>query len=196
MKTMDKMIYSTTVINKGGREGDVTLLDGTPLYDIAMPGTKLENGLTDPERLFAAAYSSCFNQALTVAKGKMGIEASTDVETTVDLYELEDGTFTIGVKLTVTVSDVSKTNAEFMVNYAEQICPYSRALRNNVKVAINIESQNIESLVNDMFLALFLYVTYYSSRFFIYFEDHSYCCLSTKRRSTFFRSIYFPFFFA
>ncbi|MBS6193768.1 hypothetical protein AB1I58_07230 [Enterococcus hirae] len=60
---MGKKIYSTTVLNKGGREGTTTLPDGTFLYDIVMPGSKLENGVTDPERLFAAAYGSCFNQA-------------------------------------------------------------------------------------------------------------------------------------
>ncbi|MDT2600971.1 Ohr family peroxiredoxin [Enterococcus hulanensis] len=137
---MTKKIYSTTVLNRGGREGSATLPDGTHLYDIALPGTKLENGLTDPERLFAAAYSACFNQALTVAKEKMGIETTTIVETTVDLYELNDNTFMLGVKLTVTVPNVSKANAEHMVNYADRICPYSRALRNNIKVEISVES--------------------------------------------------------
>ena len=137
---MEKKIYSTTVLNKGGREGSTTLLDGTFLYDIAMPGTKLKNGLTDPERLFAAAYGSCFNQALTVAKEKMGIDASTVVATTVDLYEMNDHTFTIGVKLVVTVPNISKANAEHMVNYANSICPYSRALRNNIHFEISIEN--------------------------------------------------------
>ncbi|MGM0172907.1 Ohr family peroxiredoxin [Enterococcus sp. DIV0800] len=137
---MEKKIYSTTVLNSGGREGTTTLIDGTFLYDIAMPGTKLENGLTDPERLFAAAYSSCFNQALAVAKDKMGIDTNTVVATTVDLYEMEDHTFTLGVKLTITVPNVSKANAEHMVKYANSICPYSRALRNNIKFEINVEN--------------------------------------------------------
>lgn len=137
---MDEKIYSTTVLNNGGREGSTTLPDGTPLYDIAMPGTKLENGLTDPERLFAAAYSSCFNQALTVAKEKMGIDTGSTVSTTVDLYKMEDDTFTIGVKLTVTFPNISRANAEHLVNYADNICPYSRALRNNIKKEIFVGS--------------------------------------------------------
>ncbi|MDB1654096.1 Ohr family peroxiredoxin [Enterococcus durans] len=135
---MDKKIYSTTVINEGGREGTTRLPDGTSLYNVAMPGTKLEMGLTDPERLFAAAYSSCFNQALSVAKEKMGIDTKTIVETTVDLYEMKDQTFTIGIKLTIHIPNVSKLNAEQMVNYADRICPYSRAVRNNIKFEINV----------------------------------------------------------
>ncbi|MDT2523248.1 Ohr family peroxiredoxin [Enterococcus raffinosus] len=137
---MEKKIYSTTVVNKGGREGATVLPDGSALYDIALPGTKLENGLTDPERLFAAAYSSCFNQALTVAKERFSIAAHSIVSATVDLYEEEDATFSLGVKLSIQMPNVSKKQAELVVKYADRICPYSRALRNNVLVEFEIEN--------------------------------------------------------
>ncbi|MBS6193767.1 hypothetical protein AB1I58_07235 [Enterococcus hirae] len=70
----------------------------------------------------------------------MEIDTNPVVATTVDLYEMEDHTFTIGVNLTVTVPNVSKPNANHMVKYANSICPYSRALRNNVRIEINVEN--------------------------------------------------------
>ncbi len=54
--------------NKGGRSGEVEAPDGSLSLKIAPPGA---GDATNPEQLFAAGYSSCFNSALElVISGK------------------------------------------------------------------------------------------------------------------------------
>ncbi len=58
-----KKIYETTIINTGDVQEKFTHRDKSFSYAVASPGVKKEN-TTNPEQLFAAAYSSCFNGAL------------------------------------------------------------------------------------------------------------------------------------
>ena len=51
-----KKIFSTKMINIGGRNGEVHSPDKSFNLDIVAPGRKVE-GATNPEQLFAAGYS-------------------------------------------------------------------------------------------------------------------------------------------
>ncbi len=53
-----KKIYETTIINTGGRPGEVRSPDKSFSYAVASPGVKKIQPI--PEQLFAAAYSACF----------------------------------------------------------------------------------------------------------------------------------------
>ncbi len=59
-----KKIYSTKMINTGGRTGEVHAPDNSIQFQVVQPGQKVE-GATNPEQLFAAGFSSCFNSALS-----------------------------------------------------------------------------------------------------------------------------------
>ena len=61
-----KKIFSTKMINIGGRNGEVHSPDKSFNLDIVAPGRKVE-GATNPEQLFAAGYSACFNSALDLS---------------------------------------------------------------------------------------------------------------------------------
>ncbi len=50
------------MINTGGRSGEVHNPDRTFELNIAAPGKRVENA-TNPEQLFAAGFSACFNSA-------------------------------------------------------------------------------------------------------------------------------------
>lgn len=52
-----KKIFSTKMINIGGRNGEVHSPDKSFNLDIVAPGRKVE-GATNPEQLFAAGYSA------------------------------------------------------------------------------------------------------------------------------------------
>lgn len=85
-------LYTATVSNVGGREGDVKSTDGIldlPLTrPVEMHG---KGGAANPEMLFAAAYSACYNGALmAVAKHRNVILPEHAVEVSISLNQ--DGT--------------------------------------------------------------------------------------------------------
>ena len=82
-----KKIFSTKMINTGGRNGEVHSPDKSFNLDIVAPGRKVE-GATNPEQLFAAGYSACFNSALDYIKKSKNIEGESTIEVTVSLYNL------------------------------------------------------------------------------------------------------------
>ena len=61
------------MINTGGRNGEVHSPDKSFNLDIVAPGRKVE-GATNPEQLFAAGYSACFNSALDYIKKSKNTE--------------------------------------------------------------------------------------------------------------------------
>ena len=125
-----KKIYETTIINTGGRAGEVHSPDKSFSYAVASPGVKKEN-TTNPEQLFAAAYSACFNGALELVEGKSTVTAR------VSLFQGEDG-FSVGAELEVHIDGVDQAKAEELVKKAHEICPYSKATRNNIDVKLTV----------------------------------------------------------
>ncbi len=58
-------LYSTKVVAKGGRHGSVRSEDGLLELNLALPKVLGGGGgATNPEQLFAAGYSACFENAL------------------------------------------------------------------------------------------------------------------------------------
>ena len=67
-----KVLYTAVVTNTGGRSGKAYSTDGKFEVNVAMPvemGGK-DPDATNPEQLFAAGYSSCFNGALELVLRK------------------------------------------------------------------------------------------------------------------------------
>jgi osmotically inducible protein OsmC len=132
-----KKIYETAITNIGGREGEVHSADNSFSYAVTSPGRKKDNA-TNPEQLFAAAYSACFNSALEMVLEKEGIQAESTVTARVSLYQDEEGGFNVGVQLETHIEGVSEEQAHDLVEKAHQVCPYSRATRNNIEVDLVI----------------------------------------------------------
>ncbi|MFD1899576.1 organic hydroperoxide resistance protein [Enterococcus termitis] len=132
-----KKIYSTTIINTGGREGEVYSPDKSFSYQVTSPVHK-ENK-TNPEQLFAAAYSSCFNSALELVMGQKNIHSKSTVKATVSLFSDEETGFQVGVVLSVKIDDVDHATAEELVKAAHEVCPYSKATKGNISVELEVE---------------------------------------------------------
>ncbi|PLX05979.1 MAG: hypothetical protein C0596_15920 [Marinilabiliales bacterium] len=136
---MEKL-YSVKVTASGGRNGHVKSDDGVIDMDVRMPkGLGGKGGAyANPESLFGAAYSACYDGALNlVAKmAKHRIESKTTAD--VSINKEADGGLAIAVQLDIEIKGVEKDVALDLINQAHQVCPYSKATRNNVEVKLNL----------------------------------------------------------
>ena len=77
--------------------------------------------------------------AAVARKRKIRLPADTAIDAEVDLnLILADGTYFLRARLNVSLPGVDRELAQAIVNEAHQICPYSRATRGNIDVAINL----------------------------------------------------------
>ena len=136
-----KTLYTAQVDVTGGREGKAKSSDNrleltlTPPKELGGPAT----GGTNPEQLFAAGYSACFESAVRhVARVKKIKVAQSSVHGLVNLHPTETGGFKLSVALTVRLPDLDRAVAQDLVDTADQVCPYSNAVRGNIDVKITL----------------------------------------------------------
>lgn len=137
---MSETLFTATATANGGREGHVQSSDNVVSFDTAMPGTprakKLENS-TNPEQLFAAGYAACFDSALQLVAGKAKVKFDSEVTANVSLQKDEaDQGFKLAVKLQVKGTGIEKDQLQELVEKAHQVCPYSKATRDNIEVTL------------------------------------------------------------
>lgn len=142
---MANSIYSTTMISNGGRDGRVFSPDNTFVQNLATPKEMGGQGgnYTNPEQLFAAGYSACFNSALSLILSQNKIsDANPEVEITIELLKDDtDNGFKLGADIKVTLENMSQQDAEKFVEQAHQFCPYSKATRGNIDVQLDVTAQ-------------------------------------------------------
>ncbi len=137
MSQLEKVLYTAKTHTTGGRDGASRSSDGRLDVKLSSPGTA--GGGTNPEQLFAAGWSACFLGAMGVAASKMKVTlpAERAVDAEVDLG-LSDGGFLLRARLNVSLPGLDREVAQSIVDAAHQICPYSKATRGNIDVAINL----------------------------------------------------------
>lgn len=137
---MEKL-YTAVVTATGGRRGQIKSDDGIIDMKLALPeGLGGQGGSTNPEQLFAAGYSACFQSALLVVANQHHerLHPESTVTAHVDLNKRDDGGYALSVKLVVELEGVEKEKAKQMVDEAHQICPYSIGTRGNVEVTLEV----------------------------------------------------------
>ncbi|MEZ0470064.1 organic hydroperoxide resistance protein [Luteimonas salinilitoris] len=136
-----KPLYAATATASGGREGKARSSDG--ILDLTLTTPKELGGSggvgTNPEQLFAAGYAACFLSAIKVVarEMKLNVPADTTVECTVAIGE-DDGSFGLRAELTVRSPDMDQAVLRRVVDAAHQVCPYSRATRDNIDVELSV----------------------------------------------------------
>ncbi|MBL8719240.1 MAG: organic hydroperoxide resistance protein [Myxococcales bacterium] len=131
-------LYVATATATNGRDGRVSTADGT--FDLGLSVPKGLGGPggegTNPEELFAAGYAACYGSALKLVGGQAKVKTS-DIRITaiVTLGKSEEG-FGLAVELHGHLPSVPRAQAEELMAKAHQVCPYSRATRNNVEVKL------------------------------------------------------------
>ncbi len=102
--------------------------------------TERSDGRTSPEELIAAAHAACYAMAFSHALAQAGTPAeSLNVDATCT-FEQVDGGFkitTMNLNVTGKVPGMDEASFEKAAQQAEQGCPVSNALRNNVQIRLN-----------------------------------------------------------
>jgi lipoyl-dependent peroxiredoxin len=137
MSKIEKVLYTGKTRTTGGRDGTSRSDDGR--LDIKLSHFVGRGSGTNPEQLFAAGWSGCFLSAIAIAAGKRKIELPKDhaVNAEVDVGQTGDAFF-LQARLNVSLPGVDPETARALVDEAHQTCPYSKATRGNIDVAINL----------------------------------------------------------
>jgi osmotically inducible protein OsmC len=135
---VEKVLYTARTHTTGGRaNGAARSSDGHLEITLSTPGTAGSG--TNPEQLFAAGWSACFEGAMGIAARKMRIALPADlaIDAEVDLCTTE-GAYFLRARLNVSVPGVEREVAQALADAAHRTCPYSKAIRGNVDVVINV----------------------------------------------------------
>jgi osmotically inducible protein OsmC len=128
-------MYTSQVTSQGGRDGYVRSSDGQFQMKIGTPKKGEAEG-TNPEQLFAAAYSACFHSALkSIAKSKHIETRDSEVTANVTLHK-QDTEYHLSVQMEVTIPGLDQNKVLELAEAAHKVCPYSKATRNNVEVEL------------------------------------------------------------
>jgi osmotically inducible protein OsmC len=133
-----KVLYTAKTRTTGGREsGSSRSSDGRLDVRLSTPGSPRIG--TNPEQLFAAGWSACFESAIALVarKRKIALPADAAIDAEVDL-NLADGGYFLSARLNVSLPGVERAIAQALVAEAHEICPYSKATRGNIDVAIKL----------------------------------------------------------
>ncbi|GAA1904372.1 organic hydroperoxide resistance protein [Streptomyces durmitorensis] len=132
--------YTAVATAENGRDGRVATDDGK--LDVVVNPPKEMGGSgagTNPEQLFAAGYSACFQGALGVVARKENADISgSTVTAKVGIGQTEAGGFGLEVAITASIPNVDAATAQALIEKAHQVCPYSSATRGNVKVELAV----------------------------------------------------------
>jgi Ohr subfamily peroxiredoxin len=134
----EKLLYTAKTHTTGGREnGASRSSDGHLDVKLSIPGSARIGA--NPEQLLAAGWSACFESAMGIAARKRRIALPPDlaINAEVDLNLSEVGYF-LRARLNVSVPGLEREVAQALADEAHQTCPYSKATRGNIDVAINV----------------------------------------------------------
>ncbi|MBO9716975.1 MAG: organic hydroperoxide resistance protein [Pseudoxanthomonas sp.] len=137
MSNLDKVLYTGRTHVVGGREGRARSDDGQLDVALSPPGSGRPG--TNPEQMFAAGWSACFEGAMGIASRKLGIALprETTIDAEVDLGMVGDG-YQLQARLDVSLPGLDRGQAQALVDFAHQNCPYSKATRGNIDVRIRL----------------------------------------------------------
>jgi lipoyl-dependent peroxiredoxin len=135
---MADTLYTTTAVSQGGRAGGKVALAEGGLY-FHMEHSKGLGGSgegSNPEQLFALGWANCFNSAVAFVAGQKKIDASKAiVKCEVGIGRAEGG-LSLSSKITLQIPGMDRAQVQELIEAAHQVCPYSKATRNNIPVEL------------------------------------------------------------
>lgn len=137
-----KTLYEAESMAAGGRKGHITTNDGKIELELSVPkGLGGDGGTgTNPEQLFGSAYAACFGGALQLVAEKQKVALGDDMSVTaiIEIGKTKDGDLQLRATLDCYLPGVDVETGEALVNKAHEVCPYSRATRDNITVKLNL----------------------------------------------------------
>jgi len=138
MSQTEKLLYTARTHTSGGRQDGMSRSsDGRLDVRLSPPGGA---GIgTNPEQLFAAGWSACFEGAMEIAarKRKIVLPSKSAIDAEIDLV-LDNGAYALRARLNVTLPGLDPEVARGIVDEAHQTCPYSKAVRDNIDVSVDL----------------------------------------------------------
>lgn len=132
-----KTLYTAHVHVTGAREGHARSDDGRLDIRLSTPGAP--GAGTNPEQLFAAGWSACFEGAMGLAAKARGVPLpeTLAIDAQVELRHGGDG-FSLAARLTVDVPGLDPVLARQIIEAAHRTCPYSRAIKGNIDAIVTL----------------------------------------------------------
>lgn len=132
-----KTLYTANVHVVGGREGSARSSDDRLDIKLTPPGGRGEG--TNPEQLFAAGWSACFEGAMGIAAKSKGVilPASVAIDAEVELRHGDAG-YSLAARLNVSVPGVDPAVARQIIEAAHRTCPYSKAIKGNIDAVVTL----------------------------------------------------------
>jgi lipoyl-dependent peroxiredoxin len=131
--------YSGDRVTARGRHSRLDLELSSP--GDTKPAHVFEGALPHPtaEQLFAGAWSACYTIAIAVIAQDMKVElpSDTSVQIEADLGVTGKDYF-LQARFFVNLPGMNQDLAEAIAHKADQVCPYSKAVRGNIDVALNV----------------------------------------------------------
>jgi Ohr subfamily peroxiredoxin len=141
------VLYTAEATATGGRDGHARTSDGRLDVDLDVPTEMGGTGGpgTNPEQLFAAGYAACFQSALLRLAAGRGLDLG-DARLTarVGIGLVPSGGFGLVAALDLDAPRLSRAMAVDLMSRAHEACPYSRATRGNIEVALTVGGTAIE----------------------------------------------------
>jgi lipoyl-dependent peroxiredoxin len=138
MNWIAEVVYTARTEMTGDRDhGAARSSDGLLDIRLSTPGS-VRIG-TNPEQLFAAGWSASLASAIALVSRQRKIELppKLNIKAEVDL-NLGDGDYFLSARLDVGLPGLERNVAKDLVEQAEKICPYSKAIRGNIDVTIKL----------------------------------------------------------
>jgi Ohr subfamily peroxiredoxin len=138
MSQTEKLLYTARTRTVGGRQDGMSRSsDGRLDVRLSPPGSA---GIgTNPEQMFAAGWSACFEGAMEIAarKRKIVLPSKSAIDAEIDLV-LDEGAYALRARLGVSLPGLDRDVARDLIDEAHQTCPYSKAVRGNIDVTVDL----------------------------------------------------------
>lgn len=129
------LVYKTTMLTQGGRNGQVQTEDGSWKLKLAVPKEMGGDGNgPNPEQLFAAAFAACFEHSVRhIAKADKLPLRGCYIEAVLSMYVNFEGAYRMALSLTaVMAGTLDQATADSLMQRAQGICPYADATKTNM----------------------------------------------------------------
>jgi Ohr subfamily peroxiredoxin len=146
---LTKILYTAEATVEGGRQGEGRTSDGRLEVQLDVPTEMGGAGGagTNPEQLFAVGYAACFQSTLLrIANGRKIDLRGSRIHSRVGIGPVSGGGFGIAVALDLEAEKLDRPDAVALMERAHEHCPYSRATRGNIDVALTVGGTAIERI--------------------------------------------------
>ncbi len=142
---MTKALYMAQAHVSGGRNGRGRTSDGQLDLTLRQPKELGGNGEgANPEQLFAIGYAACFGATLALVGQRDKLKADdAEIDSSVCLIPSDISGVKLEVELQISLPSITDEQAVELVKVAHQICPYSNATRDNIDVALVVNSTRL-----------------------------------------------------